>query len=292
MTRLSTLLRVNLIALLSLPLAAFSPIAMFGTLVPKDGGVDVVTDIAYGGDPRHKLDIYRPQNAAGGPLPVVFFIYGGSWNSGDKAHYAFVGRALAAQGFVTVVSDYRLVPDVVYPDFVSDNSLALAWVAERIGQYGGDRDRMFVAGHSAGAYNGVMLALDPQYRRDLPDHTILGVAGLSGPYDFLPLDADASINAFGSFDDLPATQPVNYASADAPPMLLLHGSADDLVYPRNTTALAQALSDAGGQVEMKIYDGVDHGGTLISIARPLRWRLPVLEDMVGFFRRQLDQARG
>ncbi len=72
-------------------------------------------DVAYGPNPRQRMDIYVPKGGGDGPKPVVFFIYGGSWANGDKETYSFVGDALAARGFVTVIADYRLVPEVRFP---------------------------------------------------------------------------------------------------------------------------------------------------------------------------------
>lgn len=259
----------------------FSPLAVFNALLPKDGGVAVIRDIAYGPDARHRLDIYRPELFSG--LPVLFFGYGGGWDSGDKADYAFVGHAFAARGFVTVIANYRLVPEVVYPEFVADTALALTWAQQGIAEHGGDAGRIFLMGHSAGAYNVAMLALDPQF--GIAPSSIVGVVGLSGPYDFYPFDVPASRNAFGSYPEPELTQPVNHASADAPPMLLIHGGRDETVLPRNSTALHRRLVEAGTQPELKIYEGAGHGDTLISIGMPLRWRYPMIEDALDFMRR-------
>lgn len=258
---------------------AFSPVAVFGALVPKDGGVTVTRDIAYGPLPRHILDVYRPDGDQA-DRPVIFFSYGGGWESGEKADYAFVGRAFAARGYITVIADYRVVPDVVYPDFVSDNALAVSWLRENVASFGGDAETLFLMGHSAGAYNVMMLALDPQF--GVADAPISGVVGLSGPYDFYPFDVSASQNAFGSFDQPEQTQPVNLVRGDAPPTLLLHGDSDDTVRPRNSTALAQGLTAAGASAEIKIYEGANHADTLVTLSIPLRWRYPVFEDVLAF----------
>ena len=158
--------------------SAFSPVAVFGTLVPKDGGVSVVRDIAYGPEPRQYLDVYRPDGEASG-LPVIFFSYGGGWESGEKADYGFVGKAFAARGYVVVIADYRVVPEVVYPAFVEDNARAVRWLQQEISAYGGDPSRLFLMGHSAGAYNVMMLALSDRFGVDTS--AIDGVVGLSGP---------------------------------------------------------------------------------------------------------------
>src|SRR3546814_8631076 len=98
-----------------------------------------------------------------------------------------LGRAFAAQGFVVAVPDYRLVPKVRFPAFVEDSAAAVKWVRAHIARFGGDPDRIVLAGHSAGAYNAAMLAVDPQWLG--PDRAaVKGWATLAGPYEFLPLD--------------------------------------------------------------------------------------------------------
>src|SRR5688500_1911214 len=142
-----------------------SILSLISFLSPKErGSRRVARDVPYGEGERQALDIYAPRQV-GGPLPVVFFTYGGSWMDGDRRNYDFAGRALAAQGFVVVIADYRLVPELEYPGFLEDCASAFAWVVDHIGQYGGDPRRIALMGHSAGAYNATMLALDPAYLR-------------------------------------------------------------------------------------------------------------------------------
>ena len=140
--------------------------------------------IAYADGDRMKLDIYGPKDPKG-PSPVVMFIYGGSWKQGQRQDYQFVGRALAANGFVVVIPDYRLYPEVSYPSFLEDLANAAKWTQDNIGTYGGDTSRFFLAGHSAGAYNAVMLGLEhsffKEYNVTMP---VKGIAALSGPFDF------------------------------------------------------------------------------------------------------------
>lgn len=273
------------IVLVTLSASGCSALAVFNAVAPRDSGsVQVAEGVAYRQGPRGMLDIYAPR-VGDGSLPVVFFIYGGSWNSGSREDYAFAGRAVAARGYVTVVADYRLVPDVRYPTFLRDNADALAWTHGNIARYGGDPERLFVVGHSAGAYNAVMLALDPALLADAGAERgmIDGVAALSGPYDFLPLDDETTIAAFASAGDPAATQPIELPAAGAPPMLLLHGATDTLVMPRNTRALADHLAEAGVPVETHIYPDVDHADTLLALSRTFRDTAPILEEIDAFF---------
>lgn len=263
---------------------ACSPLRTFDALMPKDGGVVVARDIRYGPAARQTLDVYRPSNAGGKPLPVIVFFYGGSWATGTKAGYGFAGRALAARGFVTVVPDYRLVPQVVYPAFVQDGAAAVGWVRRHIAGQGGDPERIVLAGHSAGAYIAAMLAVDERWLgRDREG--VRGLVGLAGPYDFAPFDVDASRNAFGRWPDPQETQPVRWAGAGDPPALLLTGADDTTVRPRNSEMLAARLRAGGVTAELKEYPGVGHVGLVTSLARPLRRRAPTLDDMAAFAHR-------
>ena len=248
------------------------------------GGQALARDIAFGPAARHRLDIYAPPRD-GTRRPVILFIYGGSWSSGSKETYGFVGSALAARGFVTVIADYRLVPEVRFPGFVEDGALALRFIRQSIATYGGDPQRIFVLGHSAGAYNAVMLALDPRFLASagVPSGTIRRVAALSGPYDFLPLDHPSTIAAFGQARDLARTQPVNLARRGAPPMLLGTGTADTTVLPRNSEALARRLQTAGARVELRRYEGVGHPGTILAFNTLFGGTAPTLADVTRFF---------
>lgn len=261
---------------------AIDPLGSFNTLMPKDGAsARVAEGIAFGDGPRLKLDVYAPRAAATRPRPVIVFFYGGSWNSGRRQGYAFAARALAARGFVVVVPDQRLVPDVRYPDFLRDCAAAVRWARGQARRYGGDGERIVLVGHSAGAYNAAMLALDPDLL-GADRSAIRGFAGLAGPYDFLPLDDAATIAAFGRWPRPAETQPIRYAGPGAPPALLLHGADDTRVKPRNSRALAARLEAAGADVRLKLYPRLGHVGILTALAMPFRRQAPVLADLAAF----------
>lgn len=273
--------------------AATSSLTVFNALVPVDRGVlRIAEDVAYGAGLRQRLDVYAPQDRAG-PLPVIVFSYGGAWNSGERGLYDFAGRALAAAGFVTVVYDYRLVPSGRFPAFVEDTAAVIAWSSRNAARFGGDGRRLFLAGHSAGAYNVAMAALDPRYlaAHGLTPAVVSAVAVLSGPFDFLPLDGPATRNAFGHWADLAETQPVNAVTPAAPPFLLVTGDKDRTVYPRNSERLAERLREHGVEARLIVLEGLGHADVLTAIARPLRWRAPVLEAVTGFFREVQASAK-
>ena len=278
-----TLLTAATAALVS---ACAPSLASFNRFVPRDGGARrVVESAAYGVGPRQTLDVFAPADVSG-TLPIIMFFYGGSWSSGAKADYSFVGDALASRGFVVVIPDYRIAPDV-FPSFLEDCAAATAWAHQHAGELGGNRDFMFLAGHSAGAYNAIMLALDARYleRAGAPISAIKGAAGLAGPYDFYPFDVDSTRAAFGQAADPAQTQPLHFARPNAPPLFLAWGDDDNLVRRKSIDNLATAQRAQGASVEAKIYPNVGHAGLLLALSRPLRGRAPVLDDMTAFIRR-------
>jgi acetyl esterase/lipase len=265
--------------------AACSPLSALNTLSPRDPASRPAADIAFGPLPRQKLDVYTPRRAANaGPAPVLVFFYGGSWNSGRRQDYAFAGRALASRGFVTIVPDYRLYPEVRYPEFLHDGAAAIRWARDHAAEYGGDPNRIVLAGHSAGAYNAAMLALDPEFltAAGVDPAAIKAFAGLSGPYYFLPLDDPSTIATFGDYPDLPATQPAKYITASSPAGFFAHGAADSLVRPSNSEGLGRKLGRAGVAEEVKIYPGLSHADVVVALSRMFRGKAPVLDDMSAF----------
>jgi acetyl esterase/lipase len=263
----------------------FLPLETFNFLISKDEGSALVKrDAAYGPTPRNKLDVYAP-NTGKGPWPVIVFVHGGSWSSGTKEPYEFVGRALATHGFLTLVISYGLHPEHPYPIFVEDTALAIDWATRHASEYGGDNKRIFVMGHSAGGYNAALAILDKQYLAKLGTDlsAIKAVATLAAPLDFLPLDSAISIAVFGKVPNLPDTQPINYVRADAPPFLFLHGTTDDTCKPKNSINMDKALRAAGGASTLKLYEGVSHVGIMLAMAKPLRGTAPTLDDVVTFF---------
>lgn len=256
----------------------------------RDGGVVATRDIAF--DPAHRLalDVYRPADAHG--APVVVFFYGGSWKSGKRQWYRWAGEALARRGLVVVIPDYRKWPQVRMGGFMRDAAQAVAWAHAHAGDYGGDPDALFVMGHSAGAHLGALLATDGRWLRQvgLRPGQLSGFIGLAGPYDFLPLTDPDFIDMFGhDHAEQLASQPVHFVDGNEPPMLLLQGTDDDLVAPRNASALGEAVQRAGGRATVQLIPGVGHVALLLAMSRPLRGRAPVLEDVTAFIRAQADR---
>jgi acetyl esterase/lipase len=257
--------------------AALSPVAVLNaTASLRD--VEVLTELRFAKSLPLTLDVYKPVASR----TVAVFLYGGGWESGDKAMYRFVGAALASRGITTVIPNYRVYPEVRYPAFLQDCAEAVRWTLDRCC---GDGQRPVLVGHSAGAYNAAMLALDPRWLGALdidPYRRLAGLVGLAGPYDFLPLTSPTLMTIFGPEEARPATQPINYVGAKPLPALLAAGRHDRVVDPQNGTRLGRRMREAGGEVEVKFYPLAAHANLVGAFAAPLRWLAPVLSDTVRF----------
>ena len=279
-----TLLHVNqyllmLAALLgSVLLYGCSGTTLLNAWVPHSG-YSLHKNIAYGKDLRAQLDIYVPDSLTK-KAPVILFFYGGGWKKGSKDDYRFVGQAFASKGYVTVIADYRLYPEVYFPDFINDTAKAFVWVHQHIENYGGDAQKLFLAGHSAGAYNAMMLTLNDTYLTAAGGKRkwIKGSIGIAGPYDFLPFTDPDIINIF-SKKPTALTQPINFVCTKLPPILLLTGDADTEVYPKNSINIAKKLRDYHNEVTTHIYNDVSHISIILALAEGFRSKAPTLEDI-------------
>jgi acetyl esterase/lipase len=271
-----TLARRGVVAGLAGFLSSCSPAVLLNATVSREGYTREA-DIAYGPDARQKLDLYRPDKPRPDGKTVIFF-YGGSWDSGSKRDYLFVAQALAANGYTVVIPDYRLYPEVRFPAFVEDGARAVRWTADRVGT-----DKLFVMGHSAGAHIALLLAVDTPYlpTAGVDRLKLAGVIGLSGPYDFLPLKSSKLIEIFGGANNR-SIEAITFARAPLPPALLIHGTADTTVYPRNSEQLAAAWRTAGAPVELKLYPDVGHIDVVAAISGLLNGRAPTRADVLAY----------
>lgn len=267
---------------LALMLISCSPVEILNSAVTSDG-YSVKKDLAYGALPRQKLDLYIPDNAKD-DAAVIVFIHGGSWQFGDKSEYLFVAQGLVSLGYYVAIPNYRLYPEVKYPTYLNDNAKAVTWVYNNVRRYGGNGENLYLMGHSAGAYNAAMLALDPTYLNRAQGNVgwLRGVIGLSGPYDFLPFTDEKIIDIYSTEKDQPKTQPVYYVRAKAPPFILMTGTSDDTVYPKNSEVLYARLKELGNDVTLRTYDGVGHKSIILGLATPLMWNEQVREDIKSF----------
>jgi acetyl esterase/lipase len=245
-------------------------------------------DLAYGPEKRQKLDVYVPNTEGPADValanrPVVIFWYGGSWQGGSKSDYRFVGAALAERGFITVLPDYRLYPEVKFPDFLDDAAHAVAWVQEHAQEFGGDPRRVVLMGHSAGAHTAAYLALNRDFlaKRGAKPEWIVGLVGLSGPYALAP-NTRALNRIFAAPWGESDWQPVRFVTAKAPPTFLAHGLSDSIVSVRQAEQLRDALQAKGVRVETELYPDKGHAATVAGFSKPARGTAPTLDETVAF----------
>lgn len=251
----------------------------------SDSGYALTQNIVYDDNTGQKLDIYTPSGAKN--APVVVFFFGGRWSEGDKQEYKFVGQALAARGFVTVIPNYRLYPRVHYVELLDDSARAVAWVHAHIGGYGGGSARIVVMGHSTGAYNAAMITLDPQYmvRAGGNRNWIRGMIGLAGPYDFLPITDPDLRDLFGPPETFDNTQPIFHVDGNNPPLLLMHGGKDETIDIKNTNNLFDRVKRAGGGAEKVIYPDLTHSRILDVVGQRLQGSADVVNKIDAFVNR-------
>jgi acetyl esterase/lipase len=273
--------RTGILAAIAALVSGCSATAALNALVPATT-YEGREGVSYGSGPRQMLDVYQPLPGKAAAPPIVVFFYGGNWESGERANYRFVGEFLAASGAIAVIPDYRLYPQVRYPDFLKDCAAAVAWAFANARALGGDPARIYVMGHSAGAYNAAMMALDPRWLGAQREQ-LAGFVGIAGPYDFLPIENPATQRAF-SWPNTPRdSQPVEYVSPKAPRTLLIAANKDNLVNPvRNTGGLAQRLKAAGVDTTVRLMEGVNHVTVLAAVAAPLKFLAPVREEVLAF----------
>ncbi|AQR75450.1 alpha/beta hydrolase [Sphingomonas sp. LM7] len=230
------------------------------------------------------LDIWRPSGEVRGTRPVLIFWYGGGWVKGDRRAYAFAARAFARAGYVVVVPDYRKVPGIRFPAFLQDGAQAVKWTRDHIAEFGGDPARIALAGHSAGAYTVAMLALDPRWlaAEGVDPAIVRAGVGLSGPYDFYPFTSKRAIDAMHGVADPAMTQPLHFARADAPPLLLVTSGGDTVVRPHNAINLAARLQALGAPVTLRNYPRITHEEVVMALSVPFRGKAPTLADSVAF----------
>jgi acetyl esterase/lipase len=239
----------------------------------------VADSVTFGPHADNKLDIWSTTAKPKTARPVLVFFYGGGWANGTRTEYSYAARPFVEAGYIVVLPDYRKVPEVRFPGFVEDSAAAVKWVQANIAKYGGDPARVSVAGHSAGAYNALMLALDPQWLGDKP---VTAAISLAGAADFYPFTSKRAIAAMGTFPDPPATQPVSFVRKDAPPILLIHGTGDTVVRIRNSNSLYAKQKAAGGDIILRPQQGGSHNDLVLALGTLFRGYYPVVKESVTF----------
>jgi acetyl esterase/lipase len=258
------------------------------------------TTINYGPSNRQKVDLYAAADVAvaGGVAitpaqataaagvrqtlkPIVMFFYGGAWHTGSREEYRFVAKSFTDMGYVVAIPDYRLAPEVTYPDFLRDSAAAFRAVVANAAAVGGDPDRIILAGHSAGAYNAAMLAMDGRWLSATDRKRIRGFIGLASPVNFLPIQMPEARRAFNWPNTPKDTQPIEHVSKDSPPMLLITAALDPLVDPDiNSRAMAKRLQGLGVPVRVETYPGpmgmINHANLVATLSPVFSFLAPTL----------------
>jgi acetyl esterase/lipase len=246
--------------------------------------VEAVKDVAYRTGPdadpvRHKLDLYLPKGAK--DFPVMVFVHGGSWRSGNKNMYAKIGEVFARNGVGAVVINYRLSPAVKHPAHVEDAAKALAWTYANIAKYGGRPDRIFLSGHSAGGHLVALLATDERYLKaeNLPTTVIHGVMALSGVYTITP-SVTIFQRAFGTDEAVcKDASPLAHVHANCPPFLLLYAESDFTLLDVMAEQMGKALKAANCEVSVQKLLGRNH---ITIIAQAANQTDPATQAMLEF----------
>lgn len=280
-----------MVVLSSMLLSACSVFDVVNAFNP-DSASSVEQDVVYGDHSRQSLDVYSPLLPADDAVTIVFF-YGGGWDSGNRTNYEFVARKLAAMGHFVVIPDYRLYPEVTFPEFVKDAALATAYVLKRPMKTGQGKP-VFLMGHSAGAQIAMLVAMDNRYLTELGHGTdeLAGVIGLAGPYDFLPITSPRLNKIFPTPSAQHDSQPINFIDNGDPPVFLAHGDQDKRVWLKNSVNMAEAISGVGGRVTLKVYPGITHTGMIKPFIPFMNDDTGLLDDIVYFISKPQIRANG
>jgi acetyl esterase/lipase len=310
---MSTILTVfSIIFALFILLALFNPLLIMNGLAFSTR-VKRYKDLSYDEGERHSLDVYVP-DFVDAAKPVIVFVYGGAWDSGDKDNYKFAGVEFAKLGYVTALPNYRLYPDAKFPHFIEDVANACAALPDQLsklnilkaGVQSKPLDVIFI-GHSAGAHTIAMLNTEPKYLQSANANIDINACiGLAGPYD-LPLDDPLVVGKFDGVElhDISEQQddeghqhnshdanPINLATSDMSKMLLMHGRADVTVGLYHSERLSKRLDELGVEHEMVIYEKVPHRHIVGGISGPFQFLNPVFKDITEYLKRLEDKSSG
>jgi acetyl esterase/lipase len=230
-------------------------------------------DVAFHPEMEPRLDVYSPAEGEG--HPVLVFVHGGSWKSYDKNLFAPVATRFLPEDMVVIIPDYTLHPDAGYEQMAHEVAAALSWTLDNVDQYGGDPQRVVVAGHSAGAHLAGLAIMDPRFL-DAYGHSsdeICGYAGLSGVYNVQTefdywlakgMTSQVMLDVMGGEQNFETASPVHYVRASLPPILIIHGDDDQTVPIEIATDFYAALQAAGADSALTLYPGAGHSDYLFA----------------------------
>lgn len=260
--------------------SACAPVKILNAVTPS-GSFDKDKDVSYGQLSRQKLDIYRAEDPRLN-APVLIFVHGGSWDSGSKDIYKFLGQGFTAEGFDVVIPNYRLYPEVKYPKMVEDTAEAIAFAVKKF------PGREFVVmGHSAGGYNSLMAIMKPAFYpggSEAMCKKIAGVVAIAAPTGVISLVEEPYITIFPE-RFLGEDAPLRNVSSPMPPVLFVHGMKDKTVYPQNSQMLADKISKRGGIAKVKTYNDLDHIDVIRVMSKFFDGNSSVKADVIDFIDR-------
>ncbi|MCU1336870.1 MAG: nlhH 1 [Bryobacterales bacterium] len=237
--------------------------------VPISSNVDMQPGISYvEGAPadaeKHKLDLYLPRDKKN--FPVLVFVHGGSWRSGDRSLYRALGDRFARAGIGVAIPSYRLMPQNPHPAQIEDLAAAFDWVYRNISQHGGDASQIYLSGHAAGAHLSALLALDEKYLKkfDLARNAIRGVIAMSGVYNVDKLDTFVAAADKGDKHD---ASPVAHAHSGAPPFLVSYCQWDYFGLPKQARDFTLTLKKNFVAARLLYVPGEGHISEVISLVQ-------------------------
>jgi acetyl esterase/lipase len=252
-------------------------------LFPKSQSVNEHLNLSYGPDPKQVLDVVSSRKCKNSP--VIVFAHGGSWRWGQKDYHRTIGQQFAKSGIVFTTIDYRLYQDVRFPSFPQDVALSVQWVRENISKYGGDRNKIFLMGHSAGAHSVSLVGLDSTYLQELGGDLdwIKGVIPMACPFEFDPSKEFLYRDLFPRDLDATKLMPMGIElKGDIPSFFIMQGGLDPII--RNELALefASKVEKAGGRAQVKLYRTHGHFSLVRRTTSWHIWPSPLLKDVVSF----------
>lgn len=282
---MKTLLIASLLSILGIIVGCsiVKPVSLLNLTIPSNGYE--LQSLPYGDKNRQTMDIYHPKSRP--HKTPIFFVYGGAWTEGDKKDYKFIGQALSELGHPVIIPNYRLYPDVRFPTFIQDTAQAIRFTEENAQQLLDNPLKKFILmGHSAGAYNAALLATRPEYLGESLYQNMQALIALAGPYD-LPLN-DPDVKPVFAGATATTSNILQNTHANMPPSLLLHGLADERVFPFHTERWQRVLREYENSVEVHLYPNVNHIDIVSGIAMPLRRLSPSFQDIQQFLEQLPD----
>lgn len=219
-------------------------------------------NLPYGESPTELLDIYPVDRLI--PAPVQVFFHGGGWRSMSKDDYGYLAATFHKHSAVTVVVSYALCPAHTLDELVRQCRNAVAWIWSNVAAYGGDRTRIFISGHSAGAHAAAMIALaDWSTHGSLPPDVVKGITAVSGCYDLEPLRLSGPYASLGwTAEQVARNSPLKLSPPARMPFILAHGAHETAEMQRQSRLYGEMLRSSGVEFEYYSVAGHNHYSVL------------------------------